>query len=85
MSVLLWKEIFKPLFHSSFPKAAIKSREAKERRKSEEKLKARRKGEQVERGIIRKKINKSVKLNASFLSFKKIKVSESMKEIYKSL
>lgn len=43
------------------------------------------KGEQTERGITQKKGSKSVKLNARVLSFKKIKVSESMKEIYKNL
>jgi len=36
MSVIAVERIFKPLFHFSFPKAAIKSRKAKGGRKSEE-------------------------------------------------
>lgn len=44
MSVIAVERICKPLFHFGFPKAEIKSRKAKERRKSEEQLKARKKG-----------------------------------------
>lgn len=86
MSVIAVKRIFKPFFHFSFPKAAIKSRKAKERMESKEQLKARRKGngEKTERSTRHKK-PKSVKLNGKSFNFKQVKASESRKEIYKNL
>lgn len=58
--------MFKLLCHTDFPKAAIKSRKAEERKKAKEQLKAIRKGKEkkTERGIGHRKRKKSVKSNS---------------------
>lgn len=88
MSVIAVERIFKPLFHFSFPKVAIKSRKAKKKKKIRRAAegKRKRKGEKMEGGIRqKKKRKKSVKLNGESFNFKKVKASESTKEIYKNL